>query len=187
MLRADNADQRLTPAGIDAGLVAPERRRHFEDKAQTLAEARAMAGERDLTPNAAAKHGIKINRDGKRRNVIELLAHPGVDFARIAAIWPELGDLPGFAREQLEIDAVYSGYMDRQHADAEAFRRDEALGIPSSLDYRGISGLSNEICEKLERVRPATLGQAARIDGVTPAALTLLLTHVRNPQLRRSA
>ncbi len=186
LLRADNADQRLTPVGIDAGIVGPERRRYFELKSQVLREAREMAHNLTMTPNEAEAKGLMINLDGKRRNVIDLLGHPNIEFFDLAEIWPDLASLPHYAREQLEIDAVYSGYLHRQQLDIEAFRRDEALPIPSALDYGRLAGLSNEVREKLNRVRPTTLGQAARIDGVTPAALTLILAHVRNPQLRRS-
>ncbi|MDH3742615.1 MAG: tRNA uridine-5-carboxymethylaminomethyl(34) synthesis enzyme MnmG [Hyphomicrobiales bacterium] len=186
MLRADNADQRLTPLGIAWGIVGDERRGRFEAKSNRLAEARELAGQLSLTPNEAAAKGLKVNKDGKRRNVVDLLGLTGVEFSDIARIWPALEALGPDAREQLEIDAVYSGYLHRQQADVDAFRRDEALPIPDGFDYGQLAGLSNELCEKLERVRPATLGQAARIDGMTPAALTLILAYVRNPQLRRA-
>ncbi len=184
-LRADNADQRLTPIGIQAGIIGTERRRKYELKSRVLSEARAMGEELSMTPNEAAARGLKTNRDGKRRNVVDLLGHPGIGYSDLAAIWPQLSQLPDYAREQLEIDAVYAGYLCRQQADIDAFRRDEGLPIPAALDYVELAGLSNEVREKLEHIRPATLGQAARIDGITPAALTLILAHLRNPQLRR--
>ncbi|NNE22507.1 MAG: tRNA uridine-5-carboxymethylaminomethyl(34) synthesis enzyme MnmG [Rhizobiales bacterium] len=186
MLRADNADQRLTSLGIAWGIVGDERRERFEAKSNRLAKARELAGQLSLTPNEAAAKGLKVNKDGKRRNVVDLLGLTGVEFSDIVRIWPALEALSRDEREQLEIDAVYSGYLHRQQADVDAFRRDEALPIPEGLDYGQLAGLSNELREKLEQVRPATLGQAARIDGMTPAALTLILAYVRNPQLRRA-
>jgi len=158
----------------------------FEAKSKRLAEARELAGQLSLTPNEAAARGLKVNKDGKRRNVVDLLGLTGVEFPDVAQIWPALEALHADAREQLEIEAVYSGYLHRQQADVDAFRRDEALPIPDGFDYGQLAGLSNELCEKLEQVRPATLGQAARIDGMTPAALTLVLAYVRNPQLRQA-
>ena len=186
MLRADNADQRLTGKGVEWGIVGQERRNSHENKMAGLAQARGLAKELTLTPNAAARHGLKVNQDGRRRDVTELLGLPEVTFDDVARVFPALTGLPGYAREQLEIDAVYAGYMHRQAADVAAFRRDEALKIPENLDFRALSGLSNELTEKLEQVRPATLGQAARIDGMTPAALTLILAHIRRPELSRA-
>src|SRR6185503_12235282 len=132
-----------------------------------------------LTPNEARKHGIAIRLDGVRRDAQNLLSLPSVDFQAVSDIWPELRRIPATIREQLEIDAQYAGYLDRQDADILAFRRDEGLTLPADLDFSAVIGLSTEIRQKLERIRPATLGQAARIDGVTPAALTLVLAHVR--------
>ncbi len=144
-----------------------------------LDKARAEAGALTLTPNEAAHRGINIRQDGVRRSVIDLLALPDVNWAILAAIWPVLEGTAPDVIEQLEIDARYAGYLERQDADILAFRRDEALMLPESLDYTGICGLSTECRLKLAAVRPRTLGQAARIDGVTPAALTLVLAHVR--------
>ena len=185
-LRADNADQRLTPPGIEWGVVGSARQNQFEAKLGKLQAALDLAKSLTLTPNEAVKYDLKINQDGKRRNVIDLLGLPGVGFAELKTIWPALAELSDETREQLEIEAVYAGYLHRQQADIDAFRRDEALAIPSDMDYGLLSGLSNEIREKLQMVRPSTLGQAARIDGMTPAALTLVLAHIRNPQLRRT-
>jgi len=186
-LRADNADQRLTPRGLDLGIVGHERRQAFARKMDDLHHARDLARALTLTPNEAAKHGLRINQDGVRRSVHELLAYPDIDVARLCAVWPELGALPAFAIEQLEVDARYAGYLDRQREDIDAFRRDESLALPDDLDYGSIAGLSMEIRQKLSMHRPMTLGQAARIDGMTPAALTVLLGHVKRQPARRSA
>ena len=178
-LRADNADQRLTAKGIGLGVVGPARAAAFGVKAQALATARAQARAMTLTPSAAAKAGLPVKADGQRRNLTELLAYPTIGFEDLARLWPEIADWRADVREQVEIDASYLGYLDRQAADAEAFRRDEDLRLPPALDYGSIGGLSNEVREKLATVRPMTLGQAARIEGVTPGALTALLAHVR--------
>jgi tRNA uridine 5-carboxymethylaminomethyl modification enzyme len=178
-LRADNADQRLTPIGLAHGLVVGERARVFAQKIAALERARRQLGELRLSPSALRRHGIAVNADGVRRSAGELLACPGIDIARLAAVWPELGALPPAIAEQLEIDARYAGYLERQERDIAAFRRDEALLLPNDLDYRAIGGLSAEIREKLGRARPANLGAAARISGVTPAALVALLQYVR--------
>jgi len=178
-LRADNADQRLTPRGLALGCVGPERARAFAAKMAALEQGRALARSRTLTPKAAADLGLKVNQDGKRRDAIELLAYPTIAYADLAQIWPELGTLPKQVVEQLEIEALYAGYLERQEADVAAFRRDENLALPLDLDYAAVGGLSGEVREKLSRARPATLGQAGRIEGVTPGALTALLAHVK--------
>jgi len=186
-LRADNADQRLTPLGIALGCVGSERCQVFEAKRLALVEARALATSLDITPNKACDHGLTINKDGVRRNVHELLAYPGIDLARLCDIWPQLEILSGEIGQQLEIDAKYSGYLDRQNADILAFRKDESLHIPATLEYGAIGGLSHEVKEKLEAARPVTLGQASRIEGITPAALTALLVYVKSPQKKSCA
>ena len=146
--------------------------------------ARLAAGLR-LSPTALRRHGLAVNADGVPRSAAELLAHPGIDTARLAAIWPELGALPADIAEQLEIDARYAGYLERQARDIAAFRRDESLLLPADLDYAAIGGLSAEISGKLAAARPATLGAASRISGVTPAALVALLQYVkRRPEPR---
>jgi tRNA uridine 5-carboxymethylaminomethyl modification enzyme len=178
-LRADNADQRLTARGIALGLVGPRRADVFMEKADALTEARDHARTLTLTSTAAARTGLPVKADGQRRNFIELLAYPTISFEDLATVWPEVSAWRADVREQVEIDAAYAGYLDRQVADADAFRRDENLRLPAELDYAGIGGLSNEVREKLIAVRPATLGQAGRIEGVTPGALTALLAHVR--------
>ena len=179
MLRADNADQRLTPRGLALGCVGGERARAFAAKATTLADVRARALALTLTPSQAQRRGLPVKADGQRRNVLQLLAYPGIGLAELTAVWPEIGAWPAFAAEQVEIDAAYAGYLERQAADVVAFRRDESLGIPAALDYGAIGGLSAEAREKLAAVQPRTLGQAARIEGVTPGAIAALLAHVR--------
>lgn len=182
LLRADNADQRLTQRGIDLGIVGSARAGVFHVKQRALDEARAQARSWSLTPAAAQKAGLAVKADGQRRDLTQLLAYPEVTLDVLAGLWPEINDWSPDVREQVEIDAAYAGYLDRQAADVEAFRRDEALRLPADLDYAAIGGLSNEVRSKLTAVRPLTLGQAARIEGVTPGALTALLAHVRRPR-----
>jgi tRNA uridine 5-carboxymethylaminomethyl modification enzyme len=178
-LRADNADQRLTPLGIDIGCIGAERAERFAAKMMALATARARLAGLRMTPPALQRHGIAVNEDGVARSAAELLAYPSINLSRLAAIWPELGGIAPDIAEQVEIDARYAGYLERQQRDIAAFRRDEALLLPDHLDYAAVGGLSREICDKLGRARPTTLGAAARISGVTPAALVALLKHVR--------
>jgi tRNA uridine 5-carboxymethylaminomethyl modification enzyme len=178
-LRADNADQRLTPIGLRLGCVGLERDRRFSAKMTALDAARRRLGELRMTPPALKRHGVAVNEDGIARNAAELLAYPQIDLARLAGIWPELGSVTPEIAEQVEIDARYAGYLERQHRDIAAFRRDEALLLPADLDYASVGSLSREICDKLAAARPGTLGAAARISGVTPAALVALLKHVR--------
>ncbi len=179
ILRADNADQRLTPKGVGIGCVESSRKAVFDAKIDLLNQGRALAGSLKATPNDLNKRGIKVNQDGVRRSVFQLLAYPNVDFAKVTEIWPELNQISQPIAEQLEIEGSYSGYLDRQEADIQAFRRDESLKIPNDVDFNLIDSLSNEIKVKLTETRPDTLGAAARISGVTPAALTALLGYVR--------
>jgi tRNA uridine 5-carboxymethylaminomethyl modification enzyme len=178
-LRADNADQRLTPLFEAAGIVGEERSRAFGAKLAKLETARATLSDLSLTPNEAQRHGIGVRLDGTRRNALELLSLPGVDFSVLSNVWQELQDFGPEVGEALEIDAKYAGYLDRQEADILAFRRDEALLLPKDLDYTAVNGLSAEARQKLMTIHPNTIGQASRIDGVTPAALTLVLAHVK--------
>ncbi len=182
LLRADNADQRLSPRGEILGIVGSTRAGVFHVKHRALEAAREQARSWSLTPAAAQKLGLQVKADGQRRDLTQLLAYPGVDLDVLTGVWPEIAAWTPAVREQIEIDAAYAGYLDRQAADVEAFRRDEALRIPADLDYATIGGLSNEVRGKLAAVRPLTLGQAARIEGVTPGALTALLAHVRRPR-----
>jgi tRNA uridine 5-carboxymethylaminomethyl modification enzyme len=177
-LRADNADQRLTPLGLSAGLVGTPRAEAFAAKEAALAEARRLAESLNLTPNEAANHGLRLNRDGVRRTAFDLLAHPDVDMVVLAKIWPALGAIEPRIADQLATDAKYAVYLDRQRTDIDNYRRDEAVPLPG-IDYGSLAGLSNELREKLAIAEPATLGQAARIDGMTPAALTLILAEAK--------
>ncbi|KAI94446.1 tRNA uridine 5-carboxymethylaminomethyl modification protein [Rhodomicrobium udaipurense JA643] len=178
-LRADNADERLTPLGARVGCVGSAREAAYAAKADALGSARRILETLTLTPDEAARHGIVLNRDGRRRSAFDLLALPGQTVAALARVWPELGDMPRGTVERLEVDARYAVYLDRQEASIVAFRKDEAVAIPPALDFAAIQGLSNEVRQKLDRHRPATLAQAARIDGMTPAALMVLLAHIR--------
>eukprot|EP00439_Symbiodinium_sp_Y106_P088124 s1_g660.t1 len=186
-LRADNADQRLTPLGMAVGCVGPERASHFTSKQQKLADAHQLAKALDETPAKLAKAGFKINQDGVRRTAFDLLAYAEIGLADVLEVWPELGELEPEIAEQLEIDATYAVYLERQAADVRAFRKDEALVIPTELDYQSVPGLSQEVRQKLADARPVTLGQASRVEGVTPAAITTLLLFVKRGNLRRSA
>jgi tRNA uridine 5-carboxymethylaminomethyl modification enzyme len=178
-LRADNADQRLTPRGIVMGCVGPTRRRVFEAKLASLDEARARARSLSVTPSEARRYGLSLNQDGQRRTAFDLLSYPDVGWGDLARIWPEFLGLPPAIAAQVETDAKYAVYLERQAADVAAFRRDEAVELPVQLDYDAVPGLSNESRQKLAAARPRTIGHASRIDGITPAALTLLAAHVR--------
>jgi tRNA uridine 5-carboxymethylaminomethyl modification enzyme len=178
-LRADNADQRLTQRGIDLGVVGSDRAALFHVKQSALVAARRQAEALTVTPTEAAKVDIRVNEDGQRRSLVQLLAYPGVGWDEVERLWPQLREWPAAVREQIEVDAAYAGYLDRQQAEVDAFRRDEALALPGDLDYAAVAGLSNECRQKLSAVRPQTLGQASRIEGVTPGAITALLAHVR--------
>ena len=181
-LRADNADQRLTDRGLALGCVGPERAAVWRARAAALAEGRSRLAALAATPSAVAALGLAVNQDGRRRSALELLALPAVGWSGLLRLWPALAELPAAVREQLAIDAAYAGYLERQEADIAAFRRDEALALPPELPLAEMAGLSAEVRQLLERSRPATLGAAARLPGMTPAALTLLLRHVRRPR-----
>lgn len=178
-LRADNADQRLTPKGIEAGLVGSGRKRAYETKDGALRTARATLESLTATPTELRELGLKVNLDGQRRTAASLLGYPDVNVRILARKWPELSEIEPEIAEQLETEAQYTGYLERQEADIRSFKRDEALELPTDLDFGAMPGLSNEARAKLEGSRPATLGAAARISGITPAALTVLLGHVR--------
>jgi tRNA uridine 5-carboxymethylaminomethyl modification enzyme len=186
-LRSDNADLRLTERGLALGCVGPERARKFKDKAARLGSARSDLAARRLTPPQAATHGLSVRQDGTRRDGNALLAYPDVDCGVLARIWPEMAPIAPEIAEQLEIEARYAGYLDRQAAEIAAYRRESAVAVPETMDYGAIGGLSTEAREKLTVARPATLAAAARIPGVTPAALTALMVHLRRHQLKESA
>lgn len=179
ILRADNADQRLTPMAKELGVIDTTRETYFAGKMIELERARAFGAALSKTPNELKSHGLKVNEDGVRRSVLDLLAYPDIGFSDLLPLWPELESLPFYAREALETEARYSGYLDRQAREIAAFKRDEGLRLPDHIDYTSIGGISNEVREKLESTRPATLGQAGRIEGVTPGALTALLAHLK--------
>jgi tRNA uridine 5-carboxymethylaminomethyl modification enzyme len=178
-LRADNADERMTSLGARVGCVGPKRMQAFATKAEAIDEARRLLDGLSLTPDQAAGYGIALNRDGRRRSAFDLLSLPSISVSTLSAIWPELLAVPAATAERLQVDARYAVYLGRQEASILAFKKDEAAAIPAAIDFAAIPGLSNEVRQKLERHRPATLAQAARIDGVTPAALMLLLAHIR--------
>lgn len=184
-LRADNADQRLTDRGIALGCVGAERAGRHAAKMEALNTAKSLAKSLSVTPNEAAKHGLMLNHDGQRRTAFEMLAYPEVEWANITAIWPQLNAIDSKIAVHLEIDAKYDVYLARQAADVQAFRRDEGL-VLTDVDYRAVPGLSNEARQKLETVRPRTIGQAGRIEAMTPAALAILAAYLRR-EARRSS
>ncbi len=185
-LRADNADQRLTDKGIALGCVGPERAGHHAAKTEALRAAKSLAKSLSVTPNEAAKHGLMLNHDGQRRTAFEMLAYPEVEWAQITSIWPQLGAVDPKIAVHLEIDAKYDVYLARQAADVQAFRRDEGL-VLTEVDYSAVPGLSNEARQKLERARPRTIGQAGRIEAMTPAALAILAAYLRRESRRPSS
>ena len=185
-LRADNADQRLTDKGIALGCVGAERAKIHRAKMDELNAARALARDLTVTPTEAARRGLALRKDGQRRSAFELLSYPDIGMSDVARIWPQLAELRPKIAEQLETDAKYDVYLSRQAADVESYRRDESLALPEDLDYAALPGLSNEVRHKLQTHRPRTIGHAGRIDGVTPAALTLLVAHLRRRH-RKSA
>lgn len=184
-LRADNADQRLTEKGIALGCVGTARTRHHRAKMDALDTARTLSKSLTITPNEASKHGLSLNRDGQRRSAFELMAYPEIGWSQVRAIWPELAAIDPVIATHLEIDAKYDVYLERQSADVEAFRRDEGM-VLSDVDYQQVPGLSNEVRAKLEKARPFTVGQAGRIDGMTPAALGILAAYLRREARKTS-
>ncbi len=186
-LRADNADQRLTPLGLSMGCVGDRRRKAFGVKMEAIASGRQMLSDLVLSPSEAAAHGLKVSHDGVRRNGFTLLAFPDIGFDDLVRIDPDLSVISYDVRSQIERDALYAQYLDRQAADIDQVRRDEGHEIPEDFDYAGLSGLSAELRSKLSRIRPRTLSQAGRVDGMTPAALTLILARLRKADRQRSA
>lgn len=186
-LRADNADQRLTPLGEQIGCVGQERSIRFRSKQEALGRARHLLEGLTLTPSAAAAQGLAVNQDGIRRNGFELLSRPDIDWQQLVRVWPVLANIDSRIAEQVAIDAHYAVYLERQARDAETHRRDEALSLEPDMDYAAIPGLSRELQVKLKAARPSTLGQAARLEGMTPAAVTLLAIWVRRQEALRAA
>jgi tRNA uridine 5-carboxymethylaminomethyl modification enzyme len=184
-LRADNADQRLTEKGIALGCVGRARAQHHRAKMDALNAARALSKSLTITPNEAIKHGLSLNRDGQRRSAFELMAYPDIGWSEVRTIWPELSAIDSVIATHLEIDAKYDVYLERQSADVEAFRRDEGM-VLSEVDYQQVPGLSNEVRAKLAKARPFTVGQAGRIDGMTPAALGILAAYLRREARKTS-
>jgi tRNA uridine 5-carboxymethylaminomethyl modification enzyme len=178
-LRADNADQRLTEFGISAGCVGSERAGSFVRKKDDIIALRDRLRSLSMTPNEARARGIEVNLDGRRRSAFELLAYSHVNYSKLAGVWPELNGVSPLVIEQIEIEASYASYIDRQQADIDAFRRDEGMPLPSDLDFNQVGGLSTEAKDKLSRIRPVTLGQAARIEGMTPGAMSALVGHLK--------
>lgn len=186
-LRADNADQRLTGLGMEKGLVGEERREIFSRKAEALAKGRVLLSSLTTSPSAARKAGIAVNEDGKSRSAFDLLSYPDVNPADVARLWPEVGEIAEPVLEQLVVDAQYAVYLDRQRNDIEAVRRDEQKPIPDDLDYSAIPGLSMELRQKLAQHRPQTIAQAQAMDGMTPAAVTLLLAVIRRGDFKKAS
>lgn len=178
-LRADNADQRLTPLAQELGIISKDRAKAFAAKMRSLAAARTLAITLSKTPNELKNFGIKVNEDGVRRTLQDMLAYPKTTIESLLPVWPELADMLESTRTALEADALYAGYIERQAKDIAAFKRDEGLRLPEHLDYAAIGGISNEVREKLMAARPATLGQAARMEGVTPGALSAVLAYMK--------
>jgi tRNA uridine 5-carboxymethylaminomethyl modification enzyme len=178
-LRADNADQRLTPEGIALGCVGAERRRKFEAKANALAEGLSLLNQLSMTPTEAARHGLAVNRDGRRRTAFDLLVFPDISLDRLKSVWPEIDKIDSRIAAQIEVDARYAAYLLRQDEDVAQLKRDEAVRIPDDFDYAAIPSLSGEIRQKLATHRPATIAQAGRLEGMTPAALLTLLARLK--------
>jgi len=178
-LRSDNADVRLTQVGINIGLVSKERSINFTKKVNKINELNNSLKTLKISPNRAEKYGIKIAKDGLKRSAFQILSRKGVSFSKIREIWNEIPKAGEKEEEQIEISAHYSGYLEKQAADIVAFRKDEGLRIPDNIDYNTLSGLSNEVKSKFKLIKPKTLGQALRIDGITPAAAYILLSHVK--------
>ncbi len=186
-LRADNADLRLTPLGRAIGLVGSQRSDAFTRRERAISDGLALARELTITPSDAARQGFRINQDGIRRSALQLMSVPDIGIAGVLQLWPALSRHSPDVIEALEADALYAGYIKRQDADIAALRKEDRMQLPDDLDYDSMPSLSAELRQKLSRVRPSTLGQASRIDGMTPAALAVVLTHVKKSGKRSAA
>jgi tRNA uridine 5-carboxymethylaminomethyl modification enzyme len=186
-LRIDNADQRLTPSGLALGCVGFTRAQAYTAKADALTAGKMRLDQATMSPTDLQRLGYQVNQDGRKRSAFEWMAHAELNFAVICKIWPEFNDLPPKIAQQLETDARYAAYVQRQDIDVQALRRDEGIRIPPDFDFISLSGLSKELTQKLSARRPATIAEAGRIDGMTPAALMLVLAHVKKPAQRRAS
>lgn len=186
-LRADNADQRLTPLAMALGCVGEARVALFSEKSAQLRRTKQQLSDRTFTPKEATQSGIRVSQDGNRRSAFQLLSFPDVGFDDLIPLLPELDDVPDGIRQQIERDALYANYLDRQQRDIDVLQKDEAHRIPEGFDYGALEGLSNELKAKLMAAQPETLAQAGRIDGMTPAALTLLLTRLKRNARKKTA
>ena len=186
-LRADNADERLTPLAMELGIASDERRRRFDRRQEGIGRAKVLLRNLSLTPNEARRHGLMLNLDGVRRSAYELLAMEGVDTTRLTSVWPELAAIDLISAEAVETDAKYAVYLERLRIEADALRREEARAIPSDIDFALVPGLSNELRSKLALRRPSSLAEAERIDGMTPAALAIIVSHLKRATDLRGA
>ena len=187
LLRSDNADQRITPLGIEIGCVSNKRAKIFEEKVTKIKKGFSLVGKLKTSPNQLAKKGITINHDGKKRSLIELLSFSNISFSKLESIWPEIKRIDSDTKEQIEIEAVYAGYLDRQRAEVEDYKKEEGLKIPKSINYKKVGSLSNEVVEKLTNIRPQTLGEASRISGITPAAIIAILRFIKKNKNKKAA
>ena len=187
VLRSDNADQRLTPLGVKIGCVLSERQKVFESKLRKTKKAFSLVNKITATPNKLKKHGIKINQDGKKRSLFELLSFSNIKFSTLDKVWPEINSIDKDSREQVEIEAQYSSYLKRQRNDIEDFKKEEGLKIPKKTNYKKVGSLSNEIVEKLTKLTPPTIGAASRVSGVTPAAIIAILRYIKKNKNKKAA